>query len=447
MTIPVFEEDVAWVKELVLQESEKCKPSEEEALLVISRQRILKNDEEKMQEELRACVLKLEDSPESETDDTVREIFAHIAHGTRMPIGATIAVKSTSKSKRKYSAMSALHLCASALNKELDDAEEQTWKMERVKLVMSQLIKHATAYELCCPDGEGRAFVQWFFDSDRIDLFVKLLPKESRMSDLVNTRDRRSGRYGRTPIMWAAEKGKADLIDELMKCSADLDTEEEDNAEKRTALIIACDQDQKDVVVKLIESGANVNLVPACFRSALIWACIEEHEDVVELLLKKKANTRHTYKDKTALSYACDKGNVALVEKLLASTDSVDSLALIQATEKGYVSIVEMLLQHPKINMDQQNHRKETSLIRAAAQRSEGHSAIINMLLEKRADMNKQDEFGRTALMVAVLEGLDDVVQSLRSCGADTELQAKDGRRAIEMAKQKGEWEIVHCLS
>jgi ankyrin repeat protein len=54
----------------------------------------------------------------------------------------------------------------------------------------------------------------------------------------------------------------------------------------------------------------------------------------------------------------------------------------------------------------------------------EGHTEIVQLLLEKGADVNAKNKYGRTALIYATERGYTEIVQLLLEKGAD--VNAKD---------------------
>jgi len=52
--------------------------------------------------------------------------------------------------------------------------------------------------------------------------------------------------------------------------------------------------------------------------------------------------------------------------------------------------------------------------------------------------LDKQDEFGRTALMYAAISGHYHVIETLKAAGADLDITDHDGRKAVDHAAQNG---------
>jgi ankyrin repeat protein len=82
--------------------------------------------------------------------------------------------------------------------------------------------------------------------------------------------------------------------------------------------------------------------------------------------------------------------------------------------------------------------------LRAAA--AAGDLAAVNALLGSSLDVNARDRSGRTALMLAILNGHADVVEALLARGADLDAVDSSGARPLQMARAKGNEEIIDSL-
>jgi ankyrin repeat protein len=77
----------------------------------------------------------------------------------------------------------------------------------------------------------------------------------------------------------------------------------------------------------------------------------------------------------------------------------------------------------------------------------EGHSEIVKLLLEKRANPNIQNDFGKTALMEALeWMGNTDIVNLLLENGADPNIRDRHGETAYDLAIKDGNIEIIKLL-
>lgn len=69
-----------------------------------------------------------------------------------------------------------------------------------------------------------------------------------------------------------------------------------------------------------------------------------------------------------------------------------------------------------------------------------GLQEIVTLLIEKGADINAQDKFGRTPLMVAIIYNRDnyDMISYLVNSGANPDIKTHAGVSSRELAKKNG---------
>ena len=62
---------------------------------------------------------------------------------------------------------------------------------------------------------------------------------------------------------------------------------------------------------------------------------------------------------------------------------------------------------------------------------------IVKLLIEKKAKLDIQDKYGETALMMAIRQNNFEIVKLLIKEGADVNIQDKSGETALDYAKEK----------
>ena len=171
------------------------------------------------------------------------------------------------------------------------------------------------------------------------------------------------GNYGFTPLMFAASNGYTETVEEMLKATdVNVNLQEEKG---ETSLMFAARNGHLEIVVKLIEAGANVNLQSTYGETALMFAARSGHRKIVAELIK---------------------GGI-----------------------KAYVNL--------------KNKAGETSLIFAATR---GHTEVVQELIKFGADVNLKNVDGHSPFVLANHHGNTDVLQELINAGADTNLEVQN---------------------
>lgn len=161
---------------------------------------------------------------------------------------------------------------------------------------------------------------------------------------------------GRTPLMWAATNGNAELAEMLLECNADPRV---GNNRGRTALHLAAENNQLQVVRQLLKHGADPSAVSDGGWTPLHNAAQNGHEDIVQLLLERsKIGAKDTvdpnaelYNGMTPLHWAAFNGHENVVRFLLAADPCVNTAVkdifgrtpMLCAAEKGFEKLAKML--------------------------------------------------------------------------------------------------------
>jgi hypothetical protein len=114
------------------------------------------------------------------------------------------------------------------------------------------------------------------------------------------------------------------------------------------------------------------------------------------------------------------------------------------ACENGHTTIVQNLLQN-KANINAQDHNGWTPLYYAC---SEGHIEILDILIDANADLNliSNTDTKCSPLMIAALNDHAEIVKKLLEKKSDIDYRDTNGETALYQASYSGRNEIVDIL-
>ena len=215
---------------------------------------------------------------------------------------------------------------------------------------------------------------------------------------------------GQTALCMASSRGHADVVRSLIDCGADLNAEsrdwtENDNEVEWTPLQAAIEKERRDIVLLLLEGGADAEMPTVYDENALYMASRCGCADIVQLLIINGAdpNEREGW---TPLHEASDQGSPEIVRVLLEhganpnAPDSSGGTALHVASLASFgrsIAVVELLLEYG-VNVDVRDEHEWTPLHKAAyGLNLQG----LVVLLNRGADPHAQTHKGEMPFQLA----------------------------------------------
>nr|WP_264719434.1 ankyrin repeat domain-containing protein [Wolbachia endosymbiont (group B) of Eucosma cana] len=194
--------------------------------------------------------------------------------------------------------------------------------------------------------------------------------------------------------------------------------------DQSTLLHIAARNDLVKIAELLIKKGGNVNTADQDGWTPLHFAAASGSIGVVEILIAHKASVVVVDKEEyTPLHCAAHNGHKEIVELLLdkgANIDAVDQngyTPLHYAALNGHEEIVELLL-NKGANVNSVGCAGSTILHHAVSAEN-CKTEIVKKLIEKEADVDIADKYGRTPLCWAIRNGYSEVARILLENKAD----------------------------
>jgi ankyrin repeat protein len=273
-------------------------------------------------------------------------------------------------------------------------------------------------------DEDGRTALTHAVRGGHMTVVRMLLARSDVKTDLKD-------KDGLTPLWWAARVENEALVKVLLT-SGKIDADSHDNY-SRTLLSWAAGEGHKAIVNMLLDEGAVLESKDKNGRTPLSWAAEKGCEAVVNVLLNKGADLESKDNNgRTPLSWAAQYGKKAVVDMLLDNGTGLLSEdkdycqeQLLVAAWYGHEPMIKLLLEKGEANVNFKDESGRTPLSWAA---EKGCGAVVNMLLNKGADLESRDKTGQTPLSWAAQYGEKVVVDMLLDKGASPLSKDKDYR-------------------
>ena len=254
----------------------------------------------------------------------------------------------------------------------------------------------------------------------------------------------KSGDIPSDEIISETNKDKEEI---LTKISKFISTFKEGVTDSKTLskLLTAIKSEKTEKALDIINNTTDINYLnnqdeDEYKNTALLYAVDRKNIAIVKKLLEKGVNVNlKNFRNSTALIIAAYGNDIEILRILLENGADINAVningntALIIAAESGYKTIVEELIA-ADADLNVINNRGMTALIEAAA--NEDKEIIVRELISAGADVNiKSKDYGWTALMIACENGNKIIVRELIAAGADVNIRNNNfGSNALTIA-------------
>ncbi len=251
------------------------------------------------------------------------------------------------------------------------------------------------------------------------------------------------GARGHTALMAAAYYGHKSVVKRLLEAGANPNILSDDDGlgKGMTALMLVAGSffasNRQAIAKLLIANGADVNQQGLRGKTAIVYAALagSGYRDCVETLIAAGADLDlRDDRGHTVLTLVAAAENYQLLNLLIqagASTAGLESIQLIQAATVGNVERVRSLIATNKVNLDLD---RGAAIGNAAAA---GHTEIVELLIQAGANVNLSNQAGFTPIASAAYAGYGEIVRLSIAAGADIQAPASESHSysALEYAQ------------
>ena len=227
------------------------------------------------------------------------------------------------------------------------------------------------------------------------------------------------------------------------------------NHENQTALLLACEKGNTNIINALCNAGADPNIADIIGNTCLHYAArsYSNGKEDVQAVIDLGADVNATnHENQTALLLACEEGNTNIINALhnagadpdIADVDGNTCFHYVARLYNDRKKAVQAVID-VGADVNATNHENQTALLLAC---EKGHTNIINVLRNAGADPNIADIVGNTCLHYAARRYYNgkEAVQAVIDLGADVNATNHENETALLLACEKGNTNIINAL-
>ncbi len=239
----------------------------------------------------------------------------------------------------------------------------------------------------------------------------------------------------------AAQVGDYETVN--MCLDADVDINAPLGNVKNTALHVASDCGNSDIVEFLLSLGADIEARDKHGSTPLHLAALAGNDEIVEQFVMAGANLDAQDRSGwTPLHEAASKGHSSVVETLLGVganamlTNELGEVPAHKASQSGSVDVLMSLADHAPTSLGIGNKMGATCVHQAALHDDD---QVLAYLVDTGQNMEATDKLGATPLHYAALASGDKALRFLVANGVDLDKQDRFGETALHMAARDHE--------
>lgn len=320
-------------------------------------------------------------------------------------------------------------------DKDSDGRSPLSWAAAQGNIAVAKALIHHSSVDVNSQDDQGQTPLSRASEEGQ-DAVVKLLLDYHKTD--MNFSDTRN----MTPLAWAVSQHHATTTQLLLGARPDLNTVDD---EGQSVLSTAIESRNANIILQLLEAGADVDASHATVCETLLWGAHQGHWRLVKIFweMSSMAFKPSDILPRGLLDKAAEDGQEDVVHLLVESGADTRhwnlelTTALWLAAEKGYRSIMQILI-NAGVDVEAKDEFGRTLVQEAWGNRDK---AMIEFLVRNGANLGATNIRGETLLQITVRGKDRDMVKFLTSQGVKIH-----GTMALHWAVENHDVQMVRLL-